>query len=145
MMKFTDQLQHWSGEFGNEYTDRNVEESSRRLPVFLEILSGLRLDRVLEVGCNRGYNLVTISELLSDVDLFAIEPNSYALDIAGRSSPRAKVLPGNVFEIPFGEHVDLYLAAAGDVFRRIAAATEKDMIAEFLRGPVAHSGFRRLT
>ena len=43
------------------------------------------------------------------------------------------------------EHVQAYLAATNEVFRAIAAAQADGTLASKLRGPVAHTGFRRLT
>lgn len=42
-------------------------------------------------------------------------------------------------------HVDAYLASVDDTFAAIAAAVERRTVASLLGGPVAHSGFRRLT
>lgn len=42
-------------------------------------------------------------------------------------------------------HVDAYLDAVRDVFDRIACAEAKGGVAAMLKGPVAHSGFSRLT
>ena len=131
-MKVTDQLTHWSGQFGNAYTNRNAEDPSHRLPIFREILSGLSLDRVLEVGCNRGYNLITFSQLLGDVELFGIEPNRYAIEIARQSGDRIKVLPGNVFCLPFeDEYFDMVLTAG--VLIHIALPDLSEAIREIYR------------
>lgn len=42
------------------------------------------------------------------------------------------------------EHVKLYIRETQEVFSSIADGTEKDSIEQMLKGPVAHSGFRRL-
>lgn len=43
------------------------------------------------------------------------------------------------------EHVQEYLETAESVFKKIAGILEKGLLAETLRGPVAHTGFQRLT
>ncbi|MMZ71371.1 hypothetical protein D1872_347300 [compost metagenome] len=43
------------------------------------------------------------------------------------------------------EHVDAYAMAVGEAFEFIAGALSKGTVQEALKGPVAHSGFRRLT
>lgn len=43
------------------------------------------------------------------------------------------------------EHVQSYLAAVKEVFALIARAREKNGVEKMLKGPVAHSGFKRLT
>src|ERR1700677_2884351 len=43
------------------------------------------------------------------------------------------------------EHVEQYLEAVNDVFSILAQAIEKNSVEAMLKGPVAHTGFRRLT
>lgn len=43
------------------------------------------------------------------------------------------------------DHVETYLAAVGEVFAIIRAAQDADAVTAALRGPVAHTGFTRLT
>jgi hypothetical protein len=54
------QLDEWRGRFGDEYTDRNVVDWSTRVSLFREMLNGLRLRRILEIGCNRGHTLCVL-------------------------------------------------------------------------------------
>jgi glutamate-1-semialdehyde 2,1-aminomutase len=42
-------------------------------------------------------------------------------------------------------HVEEYLAAVDDIFILIEKAAERNEVEQLLKGPVAHSGFRRLT
>jgi glutamate-1-semialdehyde aminotransferase len=42
-------------------------------------------------------------------------------------------------------HIDSYLAAVEETFCFLAEAIERDRVESHLKGPVAHSGFRRLT
>ncbi len=95
------QLQEWENEFGKEYTNRNLVDWQDRLPAFQHMLRGLSLDRILEVGCNRGHNLVALSKFLEDTDIVGVEPNQYALEIARAATPKFGALHGNIFDIPF--------------------------------------------
>jgi pseudaminic acid biosynthesis-associated methylase len=96
------QLQRWSTEFGREYTNRNVIDWHTRLPAFRTMLSGLPIQRALEVGCNRGHNLLALSELLGEQgEVVGVEPNAYAVEIARQSSSKVAVLRGNITELPF--------------------------------------------
>ena len=71
-----EQLNEWKGLFGDEYTDRNVVEWQARFPLFRQMLGDLNLKRVLEIGCNRGHNLVAMIGLLGEgADVIGIEPN----------------------------------------------------------------------
>jgi pseudaminic acid biosynthesis-associated methylase len=95
------QLDVWQGDFGKAYTDRNVIDWQKRLPAFRQMLDGLALGRVLEVGCNRGHNLVALRHLLgARVDLVGVEPNPYALDLA-RATGAATVLRASALDMPF--------------------------------------------
>ncbi len=96
------QLKNWSSDFGREYTNRNVVDWQARLPAFRTMLSGLKMNRVLEVGCNRGHNLLALSNLLDrKSQIVGIEPNSYAVEIARASSPQIAVLRGDISDLPF--------------------------------------------
>ncbi|HEX8295863.1 MAG TPA: pseudaminic acid biosynthesis-associated methylase [Chthoniobacteraceae bacterium] len=96
------QLDIWRGDFGQAYTDRNIEDWNLRLPAFREILEGQPVRRVVEIGCNRGHNLVALSELLGDeAEVVGVEPNPYAQQLARTFSSKVGVLQGNVFDLPF--------------------------------------------
>ena len=98
----TPQLDAWRGEFGRAYTDRNKVDWKTLVPGWQAIVGGLSLRRVLEVGCNRGHNLIAIAEVLGpDVELWGVEPNDYARGIAKSSSPRLNVVSGSIFDLPF--------------------------------------------
>jgi pseudaminic acid biosynthesis-associated methylase len=99
----TDQLKIWKGEFGEAYTDRNALADWRvKLPAFQKMLEGLSIKKVLEVGCNRGYNLLVLAELLGkDSEVIGIEPNRYALELARAASVKVGALYGHTFDIPF--------------------------------------------
>jgi glutamate-1-semialdehyde 2,1-aminomutase len=43
------------------------------------------------------------------------------------------------------QHVDRYLEAVNQVFRDLRIAIDQNAVRQLLRGPVAHSGFKRLT
>jgi spore coat polysaccharide biosynthesis protein SpsF len=98
----TAQLQAWQGEFGRAYTERNVGDWRRRVPAFRQMLAGLDLRRVLEVGCNRGHNLVTIGEILGPgAEVVGVEPNLHALALARQAG--ARVLEGHALALPFAD------------------------------------------
>lgn len=98
----TEQLDAWRGEFGCAYTDRNVEDWRVRLPVFTSIVEGFPIRSALEVGCNRGHNLIAFANLLGeDAQVVGIEPNRHAQRIARASSDRISVLEGNAYDLPF--------------------------------------------
>lgn len=108
-----EQVKAWEGEFGEAYTKRNVIDWRTRVPAFRHMLQGLGVNRVLEVGCNRGHNLVAISEILArDAEVIGVEPNLRALRIARQSSDRIGVLHGSAYDLPFKDgYFDLVFTA----------------------------------
>lgn len=105
------QLKAWEGEFGKAYTDRNEIDWRARLPAFQQMLDGLPIKRVIEVGCNRGHNLVALLELLGG-EIVGIEPNQYALELARAASTKVGVLRGHAFDLPFKDgYFDLVFTA----------------------------------
>jgi pseudaminic acid biosynthesis-associated methylase len=109
----TQQLVVWEGDFGTEYTDRNVIDWHVRLPAFRQMLEGLEIQRVLEVGCNRGHNLLALANLLGDAgEIVGIEPNRHALGEARAACSPAAALYGHAMDIPFKNGVfDLVFTA----------------------------------
>jgi pseudaminic acid biosynthesis-associated methylase len=109
----SDQLRVWEGEFGGDYTDRNIVDWRSRLSAFRQMLDGLVIKRALEVGCNRGHNLIAVSELLGEKsDVIGIDPNRYALEIARKSSHKVSALHGDAFDLPFkNSYFDLVFTA----------------------------------
>ncbi|MBA3534486.1 MAG: methyltransferase domain-containing protein [Ardenticatenales bacterium] len=101
----SDQLEMWRGAFGEAYTDRNVIEPASRLPAFRQMLEGLPLERVLEVGCNRGHNLLALADLLpEESEIVGIEPNPHARALARAASTRIAVMSGQAAYLPFREN-----------------------------------------
>ncbi|MEZ0328318.1 MAG: pseudaminic acid biosynthesis-associated methylase [Dissulfuribacterales bacterium] len=78
----TEQEEFWGGEFGREYTARNQGERllASNTAFFAKILSRTREVRsVLELGANRGLNLMAIKCLIPEVFLSAVEINDAAV------------------------------------------------------------------
>jgi pseudaminic acid biosynthesis-associated methylase len=98
------QLKTWQGDFGRAYTERNAVDWRTLVPAFRQMVGGLSLQRVLEVGCNRGHNLIALAEILGEkVEAVGIEPNQHALQVARGFSPRIGVLSGHALDLPFKE------------------------------------------
>lgn len=101
----TDQLKVWEGEFGDAYTDRNEASWRNLLPAFEAMLGGLPIRRALEVGCNRGHNLLAIAEVLEEGgDIVGIDPNRHSLEFARKASSKVSALYGHVYDLPFKDN-----------------------------------------
>lgn len=83
MKKNNIQENMWIGQFGDSYSKRNIvtpEKVDDCKYIFKKIFSKVKtkeINRVLEVGCNLGRNLIALKKLL-DCECFGVEPNRYA-------------------------------------------------------------------
>lgn len=98
----SEQLKHWKSDFGDAYTDRNVVDWKTRLSAWKTMIGDMRLEHIVEVGCNRGHNLKAIYELESvSGNIIGIEPNAKALSKVRNQFPEVAALSGNIFTLPF--------------------------------------------
>lgn len=96
----TSQLNLWRSEFGRDYTDRNDREKPERVTSWKRVLDGIAPARVLEIGCNVGWNLEYLRRL-GVAELYGIEPQLYAVERARWRGPQFGVLQGTAFDLPF--------------------------------------------
>jgi len=96
----TSQLNLWRSEFGRDYTDRNDREKPERVISWKRVLEGIAPTRVLEVGCNVGWNLEYLRRI-GVAELYGIEPQLYAVERARWRGPQFGVLQGTAFDLPF--------------------------------------------
>ncbi len=79
----TPQEQFWAGQFGDDYTDRNIGARwiASNLALFSRVLaSTVGVRSVIEFGANRGLNLLALRQLLPDARLAAVEINAKAVE-----------------------------------------------------------------
>lgn len=95
----TAQLALWRSEFGRSYTARNDREKPERVGAWRRLLDGIQPTRVLEVGCNVGWNLLYL-ERLGITDLWGVEPQPDAVERARQRRPRFNILHGTGFDLP---------------------------------------------
>lgn len=116
--RMTDQLDIWTTDFGREYTDRNpvsAEEMDATLEayycgvkkseIFRKFLGPDRVPsgKVLEVGCNVGVQLAILRGVNPRLELYGIEPQSYALQRARDAHPNIDFRQGTAYALPFGD------------------------------------------
>lgn len=99
-MQNSSQLALWRSEFGRNYTDRNDIAKPERILSWQRLLDGIVPERVVEVGCNVGWNLTYLKELGAK-ELYAIEAQPYAVEKARARNPEYNVLCGTAFDLPF--------------------------------------------
>lgn len=92
------QLDRWSGDFGRAYTDRNRVDPLTRVATLDRIIPR-DVNDVLEVGCNRGHNLVAIKHARPNVYTIGVEPSLYAREQAGAAG--VPTVAGDIYAIPY--------------------------------------------
>ncbi len=140
------QTKFWTGDFGRQYTDRNISDLREmevtykknfgitRRQMNKDFLGGLdRAIPILEVGCNVGNQLALLSEF-GFSRLYGIDVSDYALEIAKRRDETQGIsfLRGSVFNLPFKDgsfgmvftsgvlihiHPNNILKAIGEIYR----------------------------
>ena len=82
-MNLDEQEDFWINEFGNNYTDRNNDNSLliNKKNFFNNILNKINISNVFEIGCNRGLNLISIKEINNNIKLNGLEINKKAFEI----------------------------------------------------------------
>ena len=79
----TPQESFWAGQFGDDYTDRNTGALwvASNLALFSRILSRTTgIKSLVELGANRGLNLLALHQLLPTARLSAVEINAKAVE-----------------------------------------------------------------
>jgi pseudaminic acid biosynthesis-associated methylase len=105
-----ERLEHfWAGEFGDSYTQRNRGSIDRRA-FWRELIAAHPFTSALEVGCNVGDNLLSLSELLGASSLAGVDINEGALTSARAALPESDLrlvparrlpFPDDAFELVF--------------------------------------------
>jgi pseudaminic acid biosynthesis-associated methylase len=110
------QEETWSGKFGKEYTVRNTMELKQldelyekkygvtRKKMNLDFVGGLdRQLKILEVGTNSG-NQLAILQNMGFKNLYGIDINEYAVEIAKKRLNRINLIEGSATDIPFKDN-----------------------------------------
>jgi len=112
----TEQTKVWKGEFGRAYSQRstfdnaddfNQQHAARfgmtRDDLFAKLLSFLpRQGRILEVGCNLGYQLSSVGRAGFD-RLYGIDIQLDCLETISRERPELLVVGGSGLALPFSD------------------------------------------
>ncbi|MFC2027886.1 pseudaminic acid biosynthesis-associated methylase [Chloroflexota bacterium] len=109
----TKQMNEWAGDFGKEYTDRNVCTLSEMEAYYKNRYGVSRTDmndsfigsfdkniRILEVGTNVGTQLLCLQRA-GFKNLYGIELQTYAIELAKIGTKEIDMVQGSAFNIPF--------------------------------------------
>ena len=109
------QIEFWTGDFGKEYTERNAWNSVDawnnkykesygidRVSLNSDFLGHLDMEdvKILEVGCNLGYQLIGLQSL-GFKNLYGIELQHYAAEKARKMTENINIIQGSGFDMPF--------------------------------------------
>jgi pseudaminic acid biosynthesis-associated methylase len=93
-MEKTEQEKFWAGEFGTEYSDRNVGANilASNIALFADIFKRtLKLNSVIEFGANIGLNLRALDLLYPGQEQVAVEINEAAAKKINDALPNSKI------------------------------------------------------
>lgn len=79
MRQATDQETFWAGEFGDAYTTRNAVNPEDRVPFLKKVLGETSgVESVLELGANKGHNLIALRSIVPSLRVTGVELNPLA-------------------------------------------------------------------
>jgi len=108
----TEQEEFWSGDFGNEYIDRNDSEHylASNVNFFAKALSSIHKPAsIIEFGANIGMNLKAVRVLFPDIAMSAIEINQKAATQLAEVVGADKVYNGSILDYSPTEKYDISL------------------------------------
>jgi spore coat polysaccharide biosynthesis protein SpsF len=91
----------WQGKFGDDYTARSPAGTDGRLPFWKDLISGIEVERTLEVGCNLGANVRWLATLLPPHQVFGIDVNNTALAKLRSELPTVNAVWSPARSLPF--------------------------------------------
>ena len=91
-LKLNEQEKFWSGEFGNNYINRNKSKKLKKnTDHFFEKIfkdKKIKISNIIELGANIGNNLESLGKIFKNSSLFAVEINNNACDILKKKTQR---------------------------------------------------------
>lgn len=91
----------WSGEFGDDYVQRNRAAAEGRRPFWEHVLGEYEVGSALEVGCNVGGNLRWLAELLGARNVAGVDVNERALEVVRSELPGVDARVASARKLPF--------------------------------------------
>lgn len=91
----------WSGDFGDDYVDRNRTAYDKRATFWSGLLPDLKLERVLEVGCNLGGNLRFVVDHVDPRGVHGLDVNRKALATLRQEAPEINAQFGSARQLPY--------------------------------------------
>ena len=112
MSPLSEQSDFWSGEFGDQYIQRNTSENvlASNIHFFSKALNNVSPTpkSILEVGANIGMNIKALRSIMPYTDFSGIEVNKKASEILLETG--CNVIQGSIEEVEVIEQFDLVLS-----------------------------------
>jgi len=112
----TKQIAFWQGEFGKNYTKRNIYNNRQLNSLYKKRYKKTRIEmnelflshidkkiRILEVGCNVGQQLRLLQQQ-GFSNLYGIEIQWNAVEIAKKKTKNINIIQASAFDIPFKDN-----------------------------------------
>jgi pseudaminic acid biosynthesis-associated methylase len=91
----------WSGDFGNDYVERNLRAYDERGPFWNSLLTSIRPTTALEVGSNVGGNLQWVAKHVAPEHVFGVDVNGRALEELEERLPGVRGVQSSARDLPF--------------------------------------------
>ena len=107
------QEEFWANEFGDNYIDRNSNKEllASNIVFFSKIFSQqqIKLESILEIGCNIGMNLLAIKEIFPNLHINGIDINERAIELLQKSQKNFNLKCTSINNFETQEKFDLVL------------------------------------
>ena len=107
------QEEFWANEFGDNYIDRNSNKEllASNIVFFSKIFSQqqIKLESILEIGCNIGMNLLAIKEIFPNLHINGIDINERAIELLQKSQKNFNLKSTSINNFETQEKFDLVL------------------------------------
>ena len=111
--KLNEQEKFWSGQFGNNYINRNKSKKLKKnTDLFFEKIfkeKKIKISNIIELGANIGNNLESLGKIFKNSHLFAIEINNKACDILKKKNSNINVINSDIETLKLDVKFDLVL------------------------------------
>ncbi len=144
--EFTEQEKFWKDKFGKDYTDRNLVTPEARKPYFANVIAKTSgVQKICELGANKGHNLESFGLLGEDYSLTGVEINQYAYGemasnkrINAVNSSIQNYSPDDKFDLVFTCGVLIHIAPDDlpDIYRKMFGLSKKYILINEYFNPV---------
>jgi spore coat polysaccharide biosynthesis protein SpsF len=93
----------WSGDFGNDYVERNLRSYNERGEFWTSLLARVHPESVLEVGSNVGGNLQWVAQVVPPERVVGVDVNGKALAELQAQLPGVRGVKSSARELPFAD------------------------------------------